>query len=95
VVERSRYPPEAMALGITGRVHVRFVVEQDGRVDSVTVLRGVHPLLDAEAMRVVRLADGWEPGRMNGMPVRVALTVPVTFHMDPEKAQRRRRRAAR
>lgn len=93
--EQSVYPPEAKAQGITGKVFVRFLVETDGRVDSVSILRGAHPLLDAEALRVVRLADGWEPGRMNGKPVRVTYTLPISFDMDPKVAERLRRKAAK
>jgi TonB family protein len=93
--EQSVYPPEAKAQGIIGKVFVRFLVETDGRVDSVSILRGAHPLLDAEALRVVRLADGWEPGRMNGKPVRVTYTLPISFDMDPKVAERLRRKAAK
>ena len=93
--EQSVYPPEAKAQGITGKVFVRFLVETDGRVDSVSILRGAHPLLDAEALRVVRLADGWEPGRMNGKPVGVTYTLPISFDMDPKVVERLRRKAAK
>lgn len=93
--EQCVYPPEAKAQGITGKVFVRFIVEKDGRVDSASVARGAHPLLDAEALRVTRLADGWEPGRMNGKPVRVSYTLPISFDMDPQVAERLRRKAAK
>jgi TonB family protein len=93
--EQCVYPTDAKAQGITGKVFVRFIVEKDGRVDSASVFRGAHPLLDAEALRVVRLADGWEPGRMNGKPVRVTCTLPISFDMDPKVAERLRRKAAK
>lgn len=93
--EGTRYPKEALRTGITGRVMVHFVVEKDGRVDSVWVPRGVHPLLDAEAVRVVRGLSGWSPGTMDGRPVRVLFRLPITFTMDPAVAEKRRRNAAR
>ncbi|MBK9274304.1 MAG: energy transducer TonB [Flavobacteriales bacterium] len=95
IKEETRYPKEALRNGITGRVMVHFMVEKDGRVDSVWVPRPVDPLLDAEAVRVVRALSGWSPGTMDGRPVRVLFRLPIAFTMDPAAAEKRRRKATR
>ena len=74
-----KYPVEAAKNGITGTVYVRFVIKKDGTVSDVSILRGVHPLLDNEAMRVVRMMPKWKPGMQNGKPVPVYFTIPVKF----------------
>lgn len=95
VQHETDYPKEALREGITGRVMVHFVVEKDGRVDSVWVPRPVHPLLDAEAVRVVRSLPPWTPATMDGRPVRVLFRLPITFTLDPAVAEKRRKKAAR
>ena len=72
-----RYPAETCA---QGRVIVQFVVEVDGRIDSVKVVKSLSPELDREAVRVVKLMPKWNPGRMNGVPVRVKYIIPVRFN---------------
>ena len=58
-----------------------FVVETDGSITDPQVVRGVHPLLDEEALRVAKLMPKWEPGYQNGIPVRVKYNIPVTFKL--------------
>ncbi|NOY36140.1 MAG: energy transducer TonB [Chlorobi bacterium] len=79
VANHLQYPEIAAENGISGRVFVRFVVEPDGRVDKVEVIRGVDPALDAEAVRVVKSSPKWSPGKQRGKPVRVAYTFPIVF----------------
>jgi len=79
VAEHLQYPEIAAENGISGRVFVRFVVEPDGSVDNVEVIRGVDPALDAEAVRVVKSSPKWSPGKQRGKPVRVAYTFPIVF----------------
>ncbi len=79
VAKRLKYPEIAAENGISGRVFVRFVVEPDGRVDNVQVVRGVDPALDAEAIRVVKSSPRWSPGKQRGKAVRVAYTIPIVF----------------
>ena len=74
-----KYPPAAKDKGIQGKVYVQFVVEKDGSVTNVTVRRSAHALLDAEAVRVVKLMPNWKPGTMRGKRVRVRYTLPVSF----------------
>ena len=79
VAKRLKYPEIAAENGISGRVFVRFVVEPNGVVDNVTVVRGVDPALDAEAIRVVKSSPKWSPGKQRGKAVRVAYTIPIVF----------------
>ena len=77
-----RYPEEAREEGIHGRVFVEFIVEADGSISNVEVLRGVHQLLDDEAVRVIESSPTWEPGRQRGQAVRVRFTTPINFVLD-------------
>ena len=79
IAENLRYPQIAAENGIQGRVFVQFVVNTDGRVSDATVVRGVDPSLDREAVRVVMASPPWTPGRQRGEPVRVAFTFPINF----------------
>ena len=76
-----RYPEEAKRKGIDGRVFVQFIVEKSGEIDSVRISRGVHPLLNEEALRVVRQTK-WKPAVEDGEPLRVQMSLPVTFRLD-------------
>ncbi len=75
------YPKEAMENNIQGRVIIQFVVKADGSIGEVKVLRGKSPELDAEAVRVVKTLPKFIPGRMNGKPVNVWYTIPVSFKL--------------
>lgn len=76
------YPDEAKAKGIQGRVICNFVVMKDGSIDDVNVVRGVDPLLDAEAVRVLKSMPAWKPGKQRGQAVNVRYTLPVVFRLD-------------
>jgi len=76
-----KYPVSAQENGIQGRVFVRFVIDRQGNVSNVELARGVDPLLDNEALRVIRSLPVWEPGRQQGKPVRVLFTVPIVFKL--------------
>jgi len=73
------YPEIAKKNGIQGRVVLQFTIDEDGSVTNVKVIRGVHPLLDNEAVRVVSSSPKWNPGREFGHPVRSTFTLPVVF----------------
>lgn len=77
--ENIHYPKEAEMKGIRGRVLCSFVVERDGSISNVKVLRSVDPSLDAEAVRVIEAMPRWTPGKQDGKPCRVAFTLPVNF----------------
>jgi TonB family protein len=76
------YPDEAKAKGIQGRVICNFVVMKDGSIDDVNVVRGVDPLLDAEAVRVLKSMPAWKPGKQRGQAVNVRYTLPLEFRLD-------------
>lgn len=65
-----------------GRVFVSFVVERDGSLTDVKILKGVSPELDAEALRVIRMAPKWKPGMQGGKPVRVQFNIPINFQQN-------------
>ena len=73
------YPEIAAENGIQGRVFVSFVVEPDGSVSNVKVLRGVDPAIDKEAIRAIKNSPKWSPGQQRGKPVRVSFNMPIVF----------------
>lgn len=81
LAQKIKYPVLAQENGIQGRVSCSFVIGADGSLSDVEVIRGVDPLLDAEAVRVLKSMPKWEPGVQNGMAVAVKYTVPVTFRL--------------
>ena len=82
---KVHYPKQAYKNKIQGKVDVQFVVDKDGRIVDVIVLRGCNPLLDAEALRVIGKMPRWKPGRLDGTAVRVRFTVPVEFKIDDRR----------
>jgi protein TonB len=79
--ENIKYPVIAQENGIQGRVICNFVVERDGSITDVQVVRGVDPSLDREAMRVINEMPRWKPGKQRGQAVRVRFTLPVVFRL--------------
>jgi protein TonB len=76
------YSDEAKEAGAQGVVYVQFIINKDGCIDSnINVLRGVHPALDEEAIRIVKLMPCWTPGYQRGVPVRVYYNLPISFRM--------------
>lgn len=74
-----KYPIVAQENGIQGRVIVQIIIEKDGSISDVKISRSVDPSLDREALRVVKAMPKWNPGKLNGFPVRVKNEVPVAF----------------
>lgn len=79
--DHINYPAAAAEEGVSGRVVVEFEVSKTGSIEKVRVIRGRHPALDKEALRVVKSMPKWNPGRNNGQPVKVTYTLPVTFRL--------------
>ena len=77
--ENLRYPQMAREAGIQGTVFVTFVVERDGSVTDVRVLRGIGGGCDEEAVRVVQNMPRWNPGRQRGQPVSFKFKIPIRF----------------
>ncbi len=76
-----KYPQIARESGIQGRVFVNFVIEPDGSVSNVKVLRGIGGGCDEEAVRVIKAMKKWKPGKQRGKAVRVSYTLPVNFKL--------------
>lgn len=76
-----RYPVEAQRSKIEGRSVIGFVVEGDGSISNVSVTKGSYPLLDDEAIRVVKEMPKWKPGMIKGKPVRVKFNLPIYFRL--------------
>ena len=85
ISENVKYPEQAEKDSIQGRVVCCFVVGRDGSISNVKVVRSLHPLLDAEAVRVLSLMPKWIPGERNGKPVKVKYIFPVTFRLEKNK----------
>ena len=81
IAKGIKYPQIARETGIQGRVFVGFVIEPDGSVSNVKVLRGIGGGCDEEAMRVVKSMPKWKPGKQRGKAVRVSYMLPVNFKL--------------
>jgi len=82
VQKKLEYPLIAQENGVQGTVFVRFVVDKDGSIIMVEIIRGVDPVLDKAAMAAVTDAPDWEPGKQRGKPVRVCCTIPIVFRLN-------------
>ncbi len=81
VAENIKYPQAAKDKNIGGRVFVSFVIEKDGSVNEVKVMRGIGGGCDEEAVRVIKAMPKWKPGKQDGKPVRVSYMMPITFKL--------------
>ncbi len=81
IYNRTNYPQAAIDAKIEGTVYLTFIVEKDGTVTNVIVLKGVNPLLDEEAIKVISESPRWSPGLQRGQPVRVRFQIPLNFHL--------------
>lgn len=82
VRESQVYPKDALRDKVQGRVLVQFIVNEDGSISDVKVVKGLTPSLDAEAIRIVSAMPKWKPGKNDGQLCRVRYTVPVRFRLD-------------
>ena len=76
-----KYPDVAQENGVQGRVIVESIIEKDGSMSDVKVIRSVDPSLDREALRVVKAMPKWTPAKLKGIPVRTKCTTPVVFRL--------------
>ena len=82
IADNIKYPEEAKAQKIQGKVFVQFVIDKNGDVVSPKIARGIDPILDKEAIRVIQSLPKWEPGTQRGEAVNVSFTVPIDFKID-------------
>lgn len=87
IADNLKYPKESMDKGIQGRVTVRFIVEATGEITEVKVIRGIDPLLDAEAVKVIEEMPKWIPGKQNGQTVRTYYTLPLVYRLKGDKEE--------
>lgn len=89
LTDNIKYPESAVKAGIQGKVFVNFVVEADGRLTHVKILRGIDNECDQEAVRVVKLMPKWIPGMDKGKKVAVSFVVPINFVLEPDKGKKK------
>lgn len=83
--ENITYPAEAKEKEIEGKVYVSFLIDKNGAINNVKIVRGVHELLDNEAVRVISAMPKWEPGKHDGKKVVVAYNLPISFKLKEKK----------
>ena len=81
------YPEDALRAEIEGRVIVQFIVDENGRAQDITVVKGIHASCDQEAIRVIGVAE-FQPGRLNDRPIAVRMSLPVAFKLPSRTAER-------
>ena len=81
ISKNVKYPDDAVKKKVEGKVFVTFVVDTDGKITDVSLMRKVFPSLDAEAIRVISAMPNWIPGKQKGQVVRVKYTVPIIFRL--------------
>lgn len=81
VASKIVYPQDCRDNMIQGKVYISFVIDTDGSVSDVIVIRGVHQSIDQEAVRVIKSSPKWKPGTINGKPVKVKYTYPISFKL--------------
>ena len=81
ICKNVKYPDDAVKKKVEGKVFVTFVVDTDGKITDVSLMRKVFPSLDAEAVRVISAMPNWIPGKQKGQVVRVKYTVPIMFRL--------------
>lgn len=88
VGQNIKYPAEAVAKGLEGRVVVQFVVDKEGNLQDVKVIKGIDPLLDQEAVRVISSMPQWIPGKQKGKAVNVQFNMPLQFQIPQPAPQK-------
>ena len=79
VQKQTKYPEVATINNVHGKVYITFIVENDGSVTNVKVIKGVDPLIDDEAVKAVKSSPKWTPGKQRGVPVRVSYLIVLNF----------------
>ncbi|MCB2194257.1 MAG: TonB family protein [Bacteroidetes bacterium] len=82
ISKKVEFPEEARRNGITGTVYASFVIDKDGSVSNVEILRGVHPVIDQAVIKAIQNSPKWEPGINNGKFVRVRYSIAIAFRLE-------------
>lgn len=91
MIDNIKYPVEAKKTGIQGTVFVTFIIQENGAVTDVKVLRGIGGGCDEEAVRVVKMMPNWIPGKDKGKNVAVQYNLPIKFKLAPDKKEKRKK----
>jgi len=86
--ENIQYPEKARLKGKEGKVYVTFVIDKDGTIKDVEALKKVHPLLDAEAVRLIKSMPKWTPGMQKGEAVAVSYNIPINFTLSGKEKKK-------
>ncbi|MEQ9414717.1 MAG: energy transducer TonB [Cyclobacteriaceae bacterium] len=81
IAERMNYPAQARRMAVEGRVFVEFVINRDGSLTDLSVIKGIGAGCDEEAIRVLKTAPPWTPGKQRGKPVRQKMVLPIVFKL--------------
>lgn len=81
VGKQMKYPSQAKRMGVEGKVYVQFVVDKDGTLTDIKVVRGIGAGCDEEAIRVLKKAAKWKPGKQRGRPVKQRMVLPISFKL--------------
>ncbi|MEQ8364978.1 MAG: energy transducer TonB [Cyclobacteriaceae bacterium] len=81
ISDKMKYPAQARRMGTEGRVFVQFVINVDGSLTDIKVIKGIGAGCDEEAVRVLKAAPAWKPGKQRGVPVRQRMVIPITFKL--------------
>jgi len=87
LIKNINYPKKARKAGIQGTVYITFIIEKDGKVSNVRILRGIGGGCDEESLRVVKNMPKWKPGRQRGKNVRVQYNMPLKFTLKDDNKQ--------
>ena len=79
IAKKINYPTQARRMGIEGRVFVEFIIDVDGAIIDVKAVKGIGAGCDEEAVRVIKSAPNWKPGKQRGVPIKVKMIVPINF----------------
>lgn len=85
IVKNLKYPEQAKEKGIQGRVFVQFVIEKDGSISNVKILRGIGGGCEEAAVEMVKNMPKWKPGKQRGKPVRYQYVLPIKFELPKDK----------
>lgn len=82
LAKNIKYPALARKMGVTGNVTVQFVIDKDGSITDIEILKGIGSGCDEEAIRVLQKAQKWKPGKQRGVPVKVRMVIPIFFRLN-------------
>lgn len=80
--KNQKYPPSARRMGIEGKVFVKFIVDKEGAISNIEIMKGINADLDKEAVRLIKLMPPWKPGKQNGRAVKSQFVLPIHFKLE-------------